>query len=155
MTPTYAMYRKLQKLPVGGNYLFSKVLGVKVPYFSTVKPRMQIMEPGRAVLTMKKRRAVYNHIKTVHVIAICNGLEMAMGMVVEATIPSHLRWLPKGMNVDYPAKADTNIRVEALVDVADFKPNSDVVVDVKAYRDDGTVVVGGTITVWVTEKPKR
>ncbi|MEM8593354.1 MAG: hotdog fold domain-containing protein [Pseudomonadota bacterium] len=154
MTSIYPLYRKLQRLPVGGNFVFSKLLGAIVPYFSTVRPRFQIMEPGRAVLTIKKRRAVHNHIKTVHVIAICNGLEAAMGMAVEASIPDHLRWLPKGMTVEYPAKANSNIRAEALLDVDDFKPNSNMDVNVTAYRDDGTVVVQGVITIWVTEKPR-
>ena len=52
-----------------------------------------------------KRRAVENHLGTVHVIAIVNGLEMAMGTVAEASIPAHLRWIPKGMEVSYTAKA--------------------------------------------------
>ena len=46
-----------------------------------------------------------NHIGTVHVIAICNGLEFVMGVLTEASIPQHLRWLPKGMNVNYVAKS--------------------------------------------------
>jgi hypothetical protein len=32
---------------------------------------------------MKQRWSVQNHIKTVHAIAVCNLVEMAMGLVVE------------------------------------------------------------------------
>lgn len=49
-----------------------------------------------ASVTMKQRWGVQNHIKTVHAIAVCNLVEMAMGLVAEASIPDHLRWLPMG-----------------------------------------------------------
>jgi hypothetical protein len=45
---------------------------------------------------MTQRWSVQNHIKTVHAIAVCNLVEMSMGLVAEASIPAHLRWLPMG-----------------------------------------------------------
>lgn len=79
-----------------------------------------------------------------------------MGMCAEATIPSHLRWLPMGMSVTYPAKSTTRfITAEATVDPAAFQANCQVPITVIATRDDGTVVVEGIINLWVTEKPQR
>ncbi|RYG63545.1 DUF4442 domain-containing protein [archaeon] len=49
-----------------------------------------------ASVTMNQRWGVQNHIKTVHAIAVCNLVEMAMGLVAESSIPDHLRWLPMG-----------------------------------------------------------
>ena len=43
-------------------------------------------------VVFKKRKRVKKQRGTVHVIAICNGLEMAMGFMWEAYIPKHLRW---------------------------------------------------------------
>ena len=102
-------------------------------------------------MLISKRKAVENHIGTVHVIAICNGLEMAMGFMCEASIPKNLRWIPKGMEVKYPAKADSDIRCVAEVPADAWKPG-DLPISVKAYNAEGTVVVEGTITVWVSEK---
>ncbi|MGB0866276.1 MAG: hotdog fold domain-containing protein [Granulosicoccaceae bacterium] len=150
-----ALHKKFQKLPFG-NWLFSRVVCFKAPYFGTVSPVLHSMEPGRAEVRFRRRRRVQNHIGTVHVIAICNGLEMAMGMVAEASIPKHLRWLPKRMAVDYPAKSETiRIRAIATVDPASFQKDTEVPIRVQALRDDDTVVVDGTITLWVTEKPQR
>ncbi len=149
------LYNKFRQYPLG-NRLFSRLVCFKAPYFGTVSPTLQSMEPGRAVVIFKRRRGVQNHIGTVHVIAICNALEMAMGMVAEATIPSHLRWLPKGMSVQYPAKSKTHwITAVATVEPAAFQADCEVPVTVTATRDDGTVVVEGTITLWVTAKPPR
>lgn len=148
------LYKKFQQYPLG-NTLFSRMVCFKAPYFGTVSPTLQSMESGQAVVTFKRRRGVQNHIGTVHVIAICNALEMAMGVCAEATIPKHLRWLPMGMSVNYPAKSTTQvITATATVDPEAFQANTEVPIKVVATRDDGTVVVEGTITLWVTAKPQ-
>ena len=61
---------------------------------------------------MTKRRAVTNHIGTVHAIAMCNLAELAAGTMTEISIPPSMRWLPKGMAVEYLKKAESD--VEAL-----------------------------------------
>ncbi|MDN5856725.1 MAG: DUF4442 domain-containing protein, partial [Actinomycetia bacterium] len=88
-----------------------------------------------------------------HAIAVCNGLEAAMGMLAEATTQRGWRWLPKGMEVSYVAKATTDLVCIAETSQADWDAAPDVPVRVYAKRDDGTVVVEGTIHLWVTEKP--
>ena len=54
---------------------------------------------------MKKRRAVENHIGTVHALAMGNLCELAAGMCTEVTIPVGMRWIPRGMTIEYLAKA--------------------------------------------------
>jgi acyl-coenzyme A thioesterase PaaI-like protein len=147
------MYAKVGNLPMGKK-LFSAIFARKAPYFATIKPTVTELRPNFCEVQFPKRRAVENHIGTVHVIAICNGLEMAMGALAEASIPKHLRWIPKGMNVNYTAKATTSIRVTAEANPEDWKPG-DLPVTVKAYRDDGTVVVEGVIMLYVSEKPAK
>jgi hypothetical protein len=65
---------------------------------------------------MKQRWSVQNHIKTVHAIAVCNLVEMNMGLVAEATIPDNLRWIPKGMDVQYLKKATGKLIATTDVD---------------------------------------
>jgi hypothetical protein len=103
---------------------------------------------------MKKRHAVQNHIGTVHVIAICNMLEMAMGALAEVSIPSHLRWIPKGMSVEYTAKAGSDITGIAEVKPEDWQAG-DLDVVVNAYDNQGVVVVKGIINLWISEKPNK
>lgn len=154
MTDNYLLkiYAKFLKLPLGRK-LFSWYSARRAPYFSTISPLITELRPGLCEVTFKKRKLTQNHIGTVHVIAICNGLEMAMGFMCEASIPKHLRWIPKGMQVTYPAKADTDIRCVAEVPRGAWQPG-DLPVSVKAYDSAGTVVVEGTITIWVSEKRK-
>ena len=146
------LYQRSARLPKG-KLLFSKLFARQAPYFGTVRPVVEELRPNYCKVTFKKRRAVQNHIGTVHVIAICNALEAAMGAMAEASIPKHLRWIPKGMDVRYTAKADSDITAVAEVAPGAWENGPDLPVAVCARREDGTVVVEGTIHLWVTEKP--
>ena len=81
------MWEKLRGYP-GGSRVFSVAFTWKAPYFRSVRPRFVQVSPNYASLVLPKRRAVQNHIGTVHAIAVCNGLEAAMGALAEATVPS-------------------------------------------------------------------
>lgn len=145
------LYQRMAQLP-GGKALFSRAVCFKAPYFSTVRPRIVTLRENHCEAIIVKRRAVENHIGTLHVIAICNGLEFAMGVVAECSIPNDLRWIPKGMDVRYTAKANTDIRVIAEVEESAWHQGPEVPVRVRALRDDGETVVEGTIHLWVTPR---
>lgn len=146
-----ALWQRLSAVP-GGKWIFSKAVASRAPYFATISPRIEDLRPNFAKVSLRKRRALENHIGTVHVIAICNLLELAMGACAEATVPGHLRWIPKGMTLDYTAKAGTDITATAETHPQDWKPG-DLDVKVTAFDASGTVVVRGVIRLWISEKP--
>jgi acyl-coenzyme A thioesterase PaaI-like protein len=150
---TLSLYHKLEKYPFG-NKLFSIMVSRIAPYFATISPKISELVPNQCTCLIKKRKKVFNHIKTVHVIAICNGLEMAMGVMAEASVPKHLRWIPKGMTVEYTAKAGSDIRCVAKVNAEDWQPG-DMFVDITAYDENDVVVVKGNIKLWISEKPSK
>ena len=154
MPAVLTAWKRLSPLPLGPR-LFSAAFSRKAPYFATIRPRFTVIEPNRAELVIRKRRRVHNHIGTVHAIALCNGLEAAMGALAESTIPRDRRWIPKGMEVAYTAKADSDITCIAETDPAQWASGDpDVGVRVRGVRRDGTVVVEGVIRLWVTEKQR-
>ena len=152
------LWRKTSALRLGDR-IFSFAFSQKAPYVATIRPRFTVLEPNHAELVIPKRRAVQNHIGTVHAIALCNGLEAAMGALAESTIPRDRRWIPQGMEVAYTAKADSDITCIALTDpeqwTADVGAGYDLPVRVRGVRADGTVVVPGKIRLWVSAKPAR
>jgi acyl-coenzyme A thioesterase PaaI-like protein len=141
------------KLPLGQR-LFSTLFARKAPYFASIHPRFTELRPNHAELVIRKRRSVHNHMGTVHAIALCNGLEAAMGALAEVSIPAHKRWIPKGMDVSYTAKADSDVTCIAETDPGQWTGDDpDVDVRVRGVRRDGTVVIEGVIRLHVTEKP--
>ena len=77
----------------------------------------------------------------------------AMGMLMEATVPTSHRWIPKAMTVQYLAKATTSLRATARIDVPDFAAVTEgleLVVPVSITDRSGAEVVHADITTWVT-----
>src|SRR5215471_18984488 len=104
MSQVLSLWHTCLKVPVAGARVFSFAFSQKAPYFASIRPRFTVIEPSHAELVIPDRRRVHNHLGTVHAIALCNGLEAAMGALAEATIPHRNRWIPKGMQVAYTAK---------------------------------------------------
>lgn len=158
MTSVMNLWQTWSRRP-GGKRVFSWAFARRAPYFTTVAPRFVDVRPHRVELVVPKRRKVANHIGTLHAIALCNGLEAAMGALAEVTVPRDKRWLPKGMEVSYTAKADSDVTCVAqtspeLWNALPADTGADLPVQVTGRRGDGTVVIDGTITLWVSPRKK-
>jgi len=152
MSLVATLWEKSNKLPMGKK-AFSIAIAQKAPYFATVHPRFTVVEPNHVEMVIPKRRSVQNHIGTVHAIALCNGCEAAMGVLAEVTIPKDKRWIPKGMEVSYTAKATSDITCIAETDPEQWTSSDpDLPVRVRGVMADGTVVIEGVINLWVTAK---
>jgi acyl-coenzyme A thioesterase PaaI-like protein len=146
------LWNAARRLPLGER-AFSRAFVFKAPYFATVRPRFTVIEPNHAELVIPDRRRVHNHLGTVHAIALCNGLEAAMGALAEASIPADKRWIPKGMEVAYTAKARGDITCIAETDRTQWTGDDpDVPVRVRGVDRGGVVVVEGEIQLWVTDR---
>ncbi len=151
-SPTYRAWQQLSNKPLGSR-LFSAAAMARVPYFASVLPHIVRMEPGYAEVRVPKWFYIYNHLHTVHAIAACNAAEVAMGMAMEATVPSTHRWIPKAMTVQYLAKATTSLRAQAEFTPPDFgaiTEGTELVVPVRITDRAGEEVVHVDITTWVT-----
>src|SRR5215469_5274425 len=116
-----SMYRRMSRWPAG-HWLFSRAICFRAPYFSTIAPRFVALEPGRCEVRIRDRRRVHNHIGTVHAIALCNLAELSAGVMAEATMPPGMRWIPKGMTVEYLNKAVGSMHAVATPEVP-LSPN--------------------------------
>lgn len=144
------LFRRWGGSPLG-RWVYSRLICLRAPYFASIAPRVDVLEPGRCVVRIAHRRRVRNHIGTVHAIALCNMAEMAGGLATDVTIPAGMRWIPKGMQVRYLKKAvgtmTATATVAAVVDPAVAQELHALV----AVRDShGDVVFDADITMWVS-----
>lgn len=152
MSSTMQMWRKLEPKPLGTR-LFSWAVCLRAPYFRTVRPHITDMRPGRCEVRAAKRRRVHNHIGTFHAIAACNLAEVAAGMLMEASLPGTHRWIPAGMNVRYVAKAKTDLRGVAELELPELTEEpADWVVPVRILDTAGEAVVTADISMRVSPK---
>ncbi len=153
MSMVVNLYNKFNRFPMGKHF-FSRLVCFKAPYFGSVKPVFEELKEGRCVISMKKRRSVQNHIKTVHAIAMCNISELAAGTMIEGAIPRHLRWIPKTMTVDYLKVALTDLRAVCELQDIDWETTSDLPLTVNVIDTNDVVVFRAVITMYVSPKKK-
>ena len=139
-----------------GRWLFARVICLQAPYFATIRPRIDRLEPGACEARMRKRRAVLNHVGSVHAIALCNLAELAAGLVTDVSIPITHRWIPKAMTVEYLRKATTSVRAVAAYPTVEAGAEPlDVTVPVEVTGEDGELVFRAQVTMRVSPRPAR
>jgi acyl-coenzyme A thioesterase PaaI-like protein len=151
--PMLSLFRRMTSWP-GGHWMFSRAVCMRAPYFSTIAPRFVSLEPGRCEVRMRDRRRVHNHIGTVHAIALCNLAELSAGVMAEATLPASLRWIPKGMTVEYLNKAKGTMHALATPDkpLVESASGYEWPVSVNVKDPAGTDVFRARIMLWVSPR---
>jgi len=129
-----------------GSQAFSQMACQVAPYFSTINPLVTELRAGSAQVQVPFRREITNHLGTVHAIALCNAAELAAGMMTDVSIPAGARWIPKGMTVEYLAKAKTDVTAVANGEGLDWQTEGDKIVPVDVQDAEGKKVFTARIT---------
>lgn len=155
MSKLLSLYRRITRWPAG-HWLFSRAICLKAPYFATIAPRIELLEPGRCEARIAHRCRVQNHIGSVHAIALCNLAELVAGVMVDASLPGSMRWIPKGMQVEYLKKAVGTMRASAIPEVPlrESDAGYDLPVEVVVRDGAGEAVFRARIMIWVSPRRK-
>ncbi len=148
------IYEACLKYPFG-KWIFSKMICFKAPYFGSIKPVFVELRPGYSKIHLKKRRSITNHLGTVHAIAMCNVSELAAGTMLEASIPKHMRWIPKGMTVSYLKLAKTDLVAECRASVAAMETTGEFPMEIEVRDEGGDEVFHATITMHLSAKRQK
>jgi acyl-coenzyme A thioesterase PaaI-like protein len=149
--PTLRAWLRLQRSSFG-RWMFARTVCRRAPYFGTIKPRFIDLQAKLCRVYMRKRRAVENHIHTVHALAMGNLCELAAGMCTEVTIPVGMRWIPRGMTIEYLAKAETDVLATARLDKTEWAGAENVAVPVSVTDTNGKEVVRAVISMYVSPR---
>lgn len=153
MSGTLSLYEKFAKYPMG-NTIFSKALSFRVPYFSTIYPRVTELRSGHCEVEIKDRRSIRNHLGSIHAGALCTLAELTGGLAVEATLPSNLRWIPREMTVRYVKKAKGRLLGRCSIDPGALVPG-DIDVPLEITNDSGETVLNAVIVFRIGERKDR
>jgi acyl-coenzyme A thioesterase PaaI-like protein len=100
----FGLWQSLSPFP-GGRWFFGQVLGLINPYTGSLRARVLELGPGKATIELRERRAVRNHVDSVHAIALMNLAEMATGLALMSGLPENARGIPKKLSIEYIKKA--------------------------------------------------
>lgn len=155
-TPLLNLYQKVTRWPCG-QWLFSRAVCFKAPYFGSISPTITLLENGRCQARIRDRRAVHNHIGSVHAIALCNLAELCAGVMTDASLPDGMRWIPKGMTVSYLKRAKGSMHATATpaIPLVGAAESYELPVNVDVLDESGDRVFHAEIRMWLSPKPGK
>jgi len=92
----------------------------------------------------------------VHAIALCNLAELSAGVMTDATIPADMRWIPKGMSVEYLKKAVGTMHGIATPELATPVPDGghEWPVRVEVVDSADETVFRARVLMWVSPRKR-
>lgn len=106
----------LSPLPLG-NRVFTRLVGVMAPYTGSMGARVVELRDGYSKVELRDRRAVRNHLSSVHAIALANLAELTANAAVAYSLPDEGRFIVAGMSIEYVKKSRGTITGECEVPV--------------------------------------
>lgn len=134
-----ALWKRTRRLPFGSR-IFAFLIGRSVPYSGSIGARILTLEPGHTRIAMPDRRAVRNHLNSIHAIALANLGELASGLAMSSALPPQVRAIVTGIDVEYLKKARGTIVAESRVALPEVQGDVEHVVRADLRDEAGDVV---------------
>jgi acyl-coenzyme A thioesterase PaaI-like protein len=141
------LWQRLAPWP-GGRWLFSRILGLMVPYTGSIAARIRELRPGYARVELRDRRRVRNHLNSIHAIALANLGEVTSGLAMLTGLAPDTRGIAIKISTEYFKKARGLLVAETRCEVPPVQ-GEDMEVEVQAdIRDRDGDVVARTTARW-------
>jgi len=144
-------WHRLRALP-GGVRIFSRLVGTAAPYTGTIGAQVIELERGRAKVLLRDRRAVRNHLRCIHAIALANLAELTGNVAVAYSLPDDARFIVAGMSIDYLKKARGPITGLCEVDIPATNARAEIEVPVRMIDRGGEVVARAVLRTLIGPK---
>ena len=124
----------------GGRWIFSKLLGRMVPYTGSIKPRVLELSATGARIELRDRRAVRNHLNSIHAIALANIAELSTGLPLAYAVQPRGRAILLSLEVEFLKKARGTLVGSSTFASPDATREQDIEIPVEVRDGGGNVV---------------
>jgi hypothetical protein len=83
---------------------------------------------------------------------MCNISELTAGSMLEASLPGNMRWIPKGMTVEYLKIAKTDLKAICEISLDNLDAAQELPMTVYVTDTKGIEVFRAVITMHITKK---
>lgn len=137
-------WKRLSKVPFGRT-LFSVMIGFMVPYTGSIGARCEELTPGYSRWTLRDRRRVRNHLRSVHAVALVNLAEVSSGTAMLTALGPGIRGIVTGLEITYLRKARGLLTAEGRGSIAEIRGRTDVDATAEIKDAAGEVVAKATV----------
>ncbi|MFN4328068.1 MAG: DUF4442 domain-containing protein [Limnobacter sp.] len=110
------VYAQVDRLPASLKAkAFTVVFGRAVKFFRTTGCRFEWIETNHAIVSIKNKSAMQNHIGGLHAVVMLMTAESATGALVGLNVPANSIPVIKRMEVDYRKRCSGDLRAEAML----------------------------------------
>jgi acyl-coenzyme A thioesterase PaaI-like protein len=96
----------------GGRSIFSRLLGLAIPYTGSIGAEVLTLEPGYAKVQLDERRAIRNHLQSIHAVALANLGELTGNLALACALPDDGRFIVTKLAIEFKKKARGRIVAE-------------------------------------------
>lgn len=115
---------------------------------------VEVLEPGTVQIRLQEHRAVRNHLRSVHAVALTNLGELATGLATLTALPTGVRGIVTQLSTRYHAKARGRLTARCSVRVPKDLDEAELTAETEIQDESGTVVA--TVTAhWRTRVEAR
>ena len=139
-------WERCRRLPFGDT-IFGWLLARAVPYSSSIGARVLELSPGHARLSLADRRAVRNHLNSIHAVALTNLGELTSGLAMLTALPPGARAIVTGLEVEFTKKARGTIVATSEANLPPMGAEADVLARAE-LRDAANDVVARIAVRW-------
>jgi acyl-coenzyme A thioesterase PaaI-like protein len=128
----------------GGRLIFSRLLGVAIPYTGSIGAEVLTLEPGYAKVQLEERRSIRNHLRSIHAIALANLGELTGNLAIACALPDDGRFIVTKLAIEYKKKARGRIIAECRCEPPTSAERREYQLEV-ALRDAGGADVASVV----------
>ena len=141
----------LSKIPFGKN-IFNFLIRLHIPYTGSISAKVRDLRPGYAKVTLRDRRKLRNHLRSIHAIALANLAEYTGNLALVCSMPDDARFIVKNISIDYLKKARGTLTGECHSPMVASNEKKEFIVEVSIKDIQGDVVATGKLLTLIGPK---